>query len=36
MLSFYQAVQDEEIRYMTGTKNIFSLEQLYEHYDRKQ
>ncbi|MFU0792033.1 MAG: GNAT family N-acetyltransferase [Virgibacillus proomii] len=34
MLSFYQAVQDEEIRYMTGTKNIFSLEQLYEHYDR--
>ncbi|MFD1851817.1 GNAT family N-acetyltransferase [Oceanobacillus bengalensis] len=34
MWSFHQAVQDEEIRYMTGTMNTFTIEQLYEHYEQ--
>ncbi|MFS0672119.1 GNAT family N-acetyltransferase [Ornithinibacillus sp. 179-J 7C1 HS] len=32
--SIYKAVQDEEIRYMTGTRNNFTMEQLNEHVDR--
>ncbi|WP_368505087.1 GNAT family N-acetyltransferase [Alkalihalophilus sp. As8PL] len=32
--SLYEAVQDEEIRYMTGTRSVFSMEQLYEYYQR--
>ncbi|MFB5763720.1 GNAT family N-acetyltransferase [Paenibacillus medicaginis] len=34
MASFYEAVCDEEIRYMTGTKKTFTMEQLYEHFER--
>lgn len=34
MKSFYQATLDDEIMYMTGTKNAFTLEQLYEHFER--
>lgn len=34
MSSFFNAVQDEEIRYMTGTTKTFTMEQLYEHYER--
>jgi RimJ/RimL family protein N-acetyltransferase len=34
MESFYKAVQDEELRYMTGTRNTFTMEQLNEHYER--
>lgn len=33
MKSFYQAVHDQEIRYMTGTRNTFTMEQLYAHYE---
>ncbi|MDV2682805.1 GNAT family protein [Alkalihalophilus lindianensis] len=32
--SLYQAIQDEEIRYMTGTRSAFSMEQLSEYYQR--
>ncbi|CAH0344389.1 GNAT family protein [Bacillus sp. CECT 9360] len=34
MGSFYKAVQNEELVYMTGTRNTFTMEQLYEHYER--
>ena len=34
MKSFYKAAQDEEIRYMTGTRHVFTMDQLYEHYER--
>ncbi|GIN17828.1 GNAT family N-acetyltransferase [Shouchella clausii] len=34
MSSFFNAVQDKEIRYMTGTTKTFTMEQLYEHYER--
>ncbi|MEN2767549.1 GNAT family N-acetyltransferase [Ornithinibacillus xuwenensis] len=30
----YQAVHDEEIRYMTGTRNMFTMEQLDKHIER--
>lgn len=32
MYSFYQATQDEEIRYMTGTRDSFTMEQLAHHF----
>ncbi|WP_100372351.1 GNAT family N-acetyltransferase [Bacillus sp. FJAT-45037] len=32
--SLYEAVQDEEIRYMTGTRSTFSREQLNKYYQR--
>ncbi|MEC1345272.1 GNAT family protein [Bacillus haynesii] len=34
MKSFYKAVQNEDIRYMTGTTREFTMEDLYEHYER--
>ncbi|MGE6541506.1 GNAT family N-acetyltransferase [Bacillus luti] len=34
MRNFYKAVQDEELRYMTGTRNTFTMEQLYKHYEQ--
>lgn len=34
MESFYKAVQNEDIRYMTGTTREFTMEDLYEHYER--
>ncbi|MFT0803441.1 GNAT family protein [Bacillus swezeyi] len=34
MESFYKAVHDEYIRYMTGTKRVFTMDELYEHYER--
>lgn len=34
MEGVYQSTQDEEIRYMTGTRDTFTMAQLYEHYDR--
>jgi RimJ/RimL family protein N-acetyltransferase len=34
MESLYKAVHDEELRYMTGTRNTFTMEQLNEHYER--
>jgi diamine N-acetyltransferase len=30
----FEAVHDEEIRYMTGTKRTFTMEQLHEYYER--
>jgi hypothetical protein len=34
MESAYKATQDDEIRYMTGTRNTFTMEQLFAHYER--
>ncbi|MGR3206957.1 GNAT family N-acetyltransferase [Bacillus glycinifermentans] len=34
MESFYKAVQDEVIRYMTGTRRVFTMDELYDHYER--
>ena len=34
MESFYKAVQNEDIRYMTGTTREYTMEDLYEHYER--
>ncbi|MFN2745749.1 MULTISPECIES: GNAT family N-acetyltransferase [unclassified Bacillus (in: firmicutes)] len=34
MESFYKAAQDEKIRYMTGTRRAFTMDELYEHYER--
>ncbi|MBO8155951.1 MAG: GNAT family N-acetyltransferase [Bacillaceae bacterium] len=34
MKSFHQAVLNEDIRYLTGTRNIITLEQAYEYYER--
>ncbi len=34
MESFYQATQSEEIRYMTGTKEGISKEQVYQYFER--
>lgn len=33
-ISILNAVHDEEIRYMTGTRNTFTMEQLNDHIDR--
>lgn len=34
MESFYRAVQDDDIRYMTGTRRVFTMDELYDHYER--
>lgn len=34
MVSFYESAKDEEIRYMTGTRATFTMEQLYAHYEK--
>ena len=32
--SIYKATKEEEIRYMTGTTNIFTIEDIINHYER--
>ena len=34
MVSLYESTKDEEIRYMTGTRATFTMEQLYAHYEK--
>ncbi|TCT27110.1 RimJ/RimL family protein N-acetyltransferase [Melghiribacillus thermohalophilus] len=34
MKSYHQAIHNEDIRFLTGTRNTITLEQAYEYYER--